>query len=456
MNTFSNKNCPLYQSSDAYTGEKLYEREADSLSDLQNTMRRLRREQQTWAGLKVTERTALLQQFAERLKENKDNLADMVSEEVGRCLRECHAELDKSIDLIEYYSRLAPELLDKKTITTQASLSQVRFEPLGTVLAIMPWNYPIWQLIRFAIPALCAGNACVIKPAPSVVRVTEALFKLVADLPFAAVYLNNADIEAAIALSDAMAFTGSTQTGQYLASLAGKHLKKCVLELGGSNAFIVLKDADIEQAAKDACHSRFRDAGQSCNAAKRIIIEDAIFADFQQAFLAQCQQLIMGNPKEANTTLAPLHTEAVRNRVHEQVLDAVANGAHCLLGGTLPKETGNFYPATVLDQVSPNCRIYREEVFGPVVSLLHAQDATDAIRLANDNPFGLGAAIYSNDIDGAWALASQLNVGSVFINRHTSSDLRLPFGGVKASGFGRELSEFGLYEFVNVKTYWQK
>ncbi len=456
MNTLNNKSAMLYQSNNAYTGETLYQRPIDALPTLQNKMQQLRQTQKDWASLKVTDRTAQLQLFAERLARHKDALAQMVCEEVGRCLRECHAELDKSIELIQYYSRLAPELLDKKTIATQASLSQVRFEPLGIVLAVMPWNYPIWQLIRFAIPALCAGNACVVKPAPSVVRVTEALFKITEDLPFIAVYLANEDTEAAIALSDAMAFTGSTQTGQHLASLAGKHLKKSVLELGGSNAFIVLKDADIEQAAKDACHSRFRDAGQSCNAAKRIIVEESVFEAFKTAFLQECQNLHMGNPMQPETTLAPLHTLAVRNKAHEQVLDAIANGAVCLLGGTLPDANSHFYPATVLDKVNPNCRMYREEVFGPVVSLLHAKDAADAIALANDNPFGLGAAIYSADVQTAWQLASDLNVGSVFINRHTSSDLRLPFGGVKASGFGRELSEFGLYEFVNVKTYWQK
>ncbi len=448
---------PAFRSVHAYTGEVLAERAATPLLEFQAALAALKPRQQAFAALKVTERTARLQALARTLAECKQELAQMVCAEVGRCLRECEAELDKSIDLIDYYVRLAPELLADKTIATQASLSQVRFEPLGTVLAVMPWNYPIWQILRFAVPALCAGNACVVKPAPSVAQVTAALFECVAeDLPFQAAYLDHVDVAWAIAHTDALAFTGSTTTGRHLAALAGQHLKKCVLELGGSNAFIVLDDADVAQAAKDACHSRFRDAGQSCNAAKRLIVTEAVAEPFITAFLAECRQLHMGDPRLPETTLAPLHSQAVRARVHAQVQDALAHGARCLLGGTLPSGQGHFYPATVLDAVSPACRVLQEEVFGPVISILRAQDAAEAVRLANDTPFGLGASIYSQDTEAAWQWAAQLQVGSVFINRHTSSDLRLPFGGVKDSGFGRELSEFGLYEFVNIKSYWQR
>lgn len=229
-----------------------------------------------------------------------------------------------------------------------------------------------------------------------------------------------------------------------------------MLELGGSNAFIVLADADIEQAAEEACHSRFRDAGQSCNAAKRLIVVDAVAEAFIEAFVRHSRRLQTGAPWLPETTLAPLHRADVRQRVHEQVLDAVAQGAQCLLGGEIPDGRGWFYPATVLDHIHAGCRVYREEVFGPVAAIIRARDAAHAVALANDSPFGLGASIYSRNTDAAWALAAQLETGSVFINRHTSSDVRLPFGGVKDSGFGRELSGFGLYEFVNVKTYWQK
>lgn len=446
-----------YISTNPANGQVFFAREADSSAHFQAALNHLREKQKAFAALSVPQRTAALLRFAENLEKHKQILSEMVCLEVGRCLSECLAETEKSIGLIRYYAQLAPQLLAHQTIATNASLSQVRFEPLGVVFAVMPWNYPIWQVLRFAIPALCAGNACLVKPAPSVGKVTAALFDLVEDdLPFAAAFLDHDDVEMAISQTDALAFTGSTQTGRHLASLAGKHLKKCVLELGGSNAFLVFPDADLKQAAHDACYARFRDAGQSCNAAKRIIVVDEVADEFVALFLEVCKQLKTGNPMQPETTLAPLHSEALRQNAHEQVLDAISFGAHCLTGGILPEGDGYFYEATVLDYVNPDCRVYHEEVFAPVASILRAPDTQGAITLANDSRFGLGASIYSADTEAAWRWAEQLNTGSVFINRHTSSDLRLPFGGVKDSGFGRELSEFGLYEFVNVKAYWQK
>lgn len=447
----------MYISTHAFSAQVLGERTADDLQVFEQSVAQLRGLQDAWSALKITERTAMLLSVAERIEADKEALAEAVCLEVGRCLRECQAEIDKTVDLIRYYAKLAPELLAAKTITTQASLSQVRFEPLGLVLAVMPWNYPVWQIMRFAIPALCAGNACLVKPAPSVAQVTAKLMELIDEaIPLRASYLKHEHIETAIAASDALAFTGSTATGSYLASLAGKHIKKCVLELGGSNAFIVLDDADIEQAAHDVVYSRFRDAGQSCNAAKRLIVTPKVADEVIAKVVELSKQLVMGDPMRPETTLAPLHTQELQHKAHAQVEDAKKHGAKVLCGGQLPPGAGYFYPATVLDGVNPNCRVYQEEVFAPVLSVLRAENETDAIRLANDTDFGLGAAIYSADTASAWELAKKLQAGSVFINRHTSSDLRLPFGGIKQSGFGRELSEFGLYEFVNVKSYWQK
>ena len=448
----------MFRSTHILSGATLYERPAQSAQAFQTALSGLKTRQRAFAAFSAAERAAALEAFGGRLEAESGRLARMICEEVGRCLRECEAEMDKSVSLIRYYAKLAPQLLQHQTIATQASLSQVRFEPLGVVLAVMPWNYPVWQIIRFAVPALCSGNACLVKPAPSVARVTAALFDIVgSELPWRAAWLAHEDVEHAIAQTDALAFTGSANVGRRLAGYAGSHLKKCVMELGGSNAFIVLDDADIAQAAADACYARFRDAGQSCNAGKRIILTEGIAAEFTRLFLEHCRHLTPGCPLDPDTTLAPLHRKDLQLQVHEQVQDALEHGARLLLGGELPNEADTtFYPATVLDNITPACRMYREEVFGPAVGIFHARDAADAVRLANDNPFGLGASIYSANLDKAWSLGQQIEAGSVFINRHTSSDLRLPFGGVKDSGFGRELSEFGLYEFVNVKAYWQK
>lgn len=446
----------MYRSQHVYTQTPLFERPAQTPAETRAQHRALRRRQQSFAALHITERTALLSGLADRLSQNRGRLARMVCEEVGRCLRECEAELDKSVELIRYYAKLAPEFLAGKTIATQASLSGVSFEPLGVVLAVMPWNYPVWQVLRFAVPALCAGNACWVKPAPSVGRVSSALFELAgADLPLQAAWLAHEDTEAAIAASDALAFTGSTETGRRLAALAGTHLKKSVLELGGSNAFIVLPDADLAQAAEDLCYSRFRDAGQSCNAAKRLIVCDSVADRFIALLAEHTARLRTGDPILPETTLAPLHRADLRARVHAQAEDAQRHGARLLCGGTLP-EHPTAYPATLIDGLTPQCRMWHEEVFGPALGIIRVPDADAAVAAANATRFGLGASLYTRNMKLAHKLAGRLQAGSVFINRHTSSDLRLPFGGIKDSGYGRELSEFGLYEFVNVKAYWQK
>ncbi|MEN9986692.1 MAG: hypothetical protein RI925_2194 [Pseudomonadota bacterium] len=441
------------------TGAVFFTRPAWTPAQLDHHLDALRAAQLHWRRQSVAVRCATLLALSQQLLAHRDELARLISSEVGKLIGECQAEVEKSAKLCHYYAELAPQLLAAQEIPTLASRSGVSFEPLGLVLAVMPWNYPVWQVLRFAVPALAAGNGCLVKPAPSVPQTSQRLLELVREAGIDALdmaWIDTPLVEHAIIRCDAVAFTGSTRTGSRMAELAGRHIKKSVLELGGSNPCIVLADADIALAAEEAAHSRFRDAGQSCNAAKRMIVVPDIAEAFLQAFLAAARRQQPGNPLDPDTTLAPLARADLRTALHEQVCDAVAHGARCLLGGELPDGPGFFYPATVLDQVTPACRVWREETFGPVATVLRAQSDADAIRLANDTPFGLGASLYSADLDRAQALAAELEVGSVFINRHTSSDLRLPFGGVKASGYGRELSEFGLYEFVNVKTYWQR
>jgi succinate-semialdehyde dehydrogenase/glutarate-semialdehyde dehydrogenase/succinate-semialdehyde dehydrogenase len=448
-----------FKSCNPATAEEVFTRDAWPHEQLSLAIDALKTARRPWSRLPIEERAARMMRLADQLMQEKQALAALVSLEVGKRTAECLAEIDKSEKLIRYYSSLAPSLLQPLLIPTHGSRSGVAFDPLGTVLAIMPWNYPVWQVLRFAVPALMAGNACLVKPAPVVPQSTQKLLDCaraagldVLDIA----WIDHEQVEEAISQTDAVAFTGSTTTGRHIASLAGRHLKKTVLELGGSNPFIVLADADVEAAAHEAVHSRFRDAGQSCNAAKRMIVVPEIADKFIKLFVEEAAQLRTGLPSDPATTLAPLTRADLRAALHGQVEDAMAHGAKLLLGGEIPAGRGFYYPATVLDHVNPACRVYREEVFGPVASILRASDEADAIRLANDTPFGLGAAIYSSDTARAWQLARDIEAGSVFINRHTSSDLRLPFGGVKDSGYGRELSEFGLYEFVNVKTYWQK
>lgn len=448
-----------YTSCNPATGQVLFTRPPEADDQLIVRISALRTAQHVWRTLTPEQRAVPLLALADALQAHREKLAALITMEVGRRTTECLAEIDKSTQLIRYYAELAPDLLATKVIPTQASHSEVCFEPLGLVCAIMPWNYPVWQVLRFAIPALFAGNACLLKPAPSVPQTTMALLELIRQTGlgvFDVGWLCNDQVEQAIRLSDAVAFTGSTDTGRLIAILAGRHIKKTILELGGSNPFIVLADANVHTAARDACASRFRDAGQSCNAAKRLVVVPEIAEAFIDAFIEQASKLKPGDPSLPETTLAPLARADLREGLHAQVLDAQANGASLLLGGKMQEGPGFFYPATVLDQVNPRCSAYYEEVFGPVAVILRAASEDNAIQLANDTPYGLGASIYTANIERGWRLARCIESGSVFINRHTSSDLRLPFGGVKSSGYGRELSEFGIYEFVNVKTYWQK
>ncbi|NDV13219.1 aldehyde dehydrogenase family protein [Crenobacter caeni] len=448
-----------YTSCNSATGEVVHTRPAWTADQLAACVHRLREARAHWAAQPVTDRATALRAMADALERRREELAALVTLEVGKRTAECLAEIDKSVQLIRYYAELAPRLLAARDIPTQASRSGVSFEPLGLVLAVMPWNYPVWQVLRFAVPALIAGNGCLVKPAPSVPLASSLLTDIVQGsgiATFDTAWLANEEVEDAIRLSDAVAFTGSTATGRVIAGLAGRHLKKSVLELGGSNPFIVLADADLDEAAYEAAHSRFRDAGQSCNAAKRLIVVPEIADAFVERFTAHARALRLGPPTDAATTLGPLARADLREALHAQVLDAIQHGARLLCGGQMSGGAGFYYPATVLDAVNPRCRVWHEEVFGPVASVIRVADEDEAIRVANDTPFGLGASIFSADTHRARALGARIEAGAVYINRYTSSDLRLPFGGVKASGYGRELSEFGLYEFVNVKTWWQK
>jgi len=347
-----------------------------------------------------------------------------------------------------------------EVVETEASRSFVTFQPLGVVLAVMPWNFPFWQVFRFAAPALMAGNAGVLKHASNVPGCALAIAKIFRQAGFPdhllqTLLIGSGQVEAVVAhpLVKAVTLTGSTPAGQAVASQAGAMVKKTVLELGGSDPYIILADADVEAAVRTCVASRLINNGQSCIAAKRFIVVESIREPVEARFVAQMRVARMGDPLAEDTTVGPLARHDLRDTLHQQVQVSIAQGAHCLLGGTIPAGQGAFYPPTVLTQVSKGMPAYDEELFGPVAAIIAVRDEAEAIRVANDSPFGLGAAVFTQDIAKGERLAAQeLEAGCCCVNTLVQSDPRLPFGGVKASGYGRELSHYGIKEFVNIKT----
>lgn len=419
--------------------------------------------QAAWCRIDIGERSGLLQKAAGVLRERSDEFARLVTLEMGKPLREAKAEVEKCALGCEYYAMHAAHFLESEPVETDAGKSYVAFEPLGTVLAVMPWNFPFWQVFRFAAPALMAGNAAVLKHASSVPQCALAIEEIfrVSGFPeyiFTTLLIEVDQVEDAIAsrFVQAVTLTGSEPAGRKVAAMAGQHLKKCVLELGGSDPFIVLADADLDYAAQMAVASRFLNCGQSCIAAKRFILVPEIADQFLALFKEKTAALKLGDPMDEATQIGPLARLDLRDEVHRQVSDSIAQGAVALLGCKPVEGDGAFYQASILDRVTSKCRAYHEELFGPVACVIRAVNAEDAMRIANDTKFGLGASIWSRDTVHAENLAREIQSGSVFINGMVKSDPRLPFGGINASGFGRELSYQGLREFVNEKTVWVK
>ena len=417
--------------------------------------------QQTWAQTPMPRRAEVLREVAAHLRAQADSYAALITQEMGKLLREARAEVEKCASGCDFYAHHAAEFLREETVQTDAGKSYVAYYPLGVVLAVMPWNFPFWQVFRAAAPALMAGNAIVLKHASNVPQCALALEKIfkAGGLPdglFTTLMIESDQVADAIAhpAVQAVTLTGSETAGRKVAACAGQHLKKCVLELGGSDPFIVLRDADIEFTAEQAVASRFLNCGQSCIAAKRFILVPEIAEAFLQAFRAKVEALQCGDPTQDATDIGPMARLDLRETLHHQVMDSIAQGAVALTGCKPRDGRGNFYPASILDRVTEKARAYHEELFGPVAVVIRALDEADALRIANQTRFGLGSSIWSQDVVHAELLAVQLQAGCTFINGMVKSDPRLPFGGVKASGFGRELSQHGIREFVNVKTVW--
>lgn len=416
---------------------------------------------QNWRQTAFSRRAALMEILAGLLRQQREQLADLITLEVGKLKREALGEIDKCALCCDYYAVHAEPFLRAEVMPSDALESYVRYEPLGVVLAVMPWNFPFWQVFRFAAPALMAGNAGVLKHASNVPQCARAIERLFVEAGFPAglfraLMVDSGDVADVIASPHiaAVTLTGSEVAGRSVAAAAGQALKKCVLELGGSDPFIVLADANLEQASSAAVQSRFLNGGQSCIAAKRFVLVPEIAEAFLDLFAAKVATLQPGDPADAATTLPPLARPDLRDVLHQQVLASLQQGAVARLGCTPLSGAGNFYAPSILDGVKPGMPAYQEELFGPVAVILRATDEADAIRLANDTRFGLGASIWSRDSVRAEKLARQILAGSVFINGIVKSDPRLPFGGIKDSGYGRELSYHGIREFVNAKTVW--
>jgi succinate-semialdehyde dehydrogenase/glutarate-semialdehyde dehydrogenase len=409
----------------------------------------------------LSERLPLLRRAASLLRQRKEELAPQASLEMGKPLTEALAELEKCVWCLEFYADAGPDFLREDIVPTAAADSRVVYEPLGLVLAIMPWNYPFWQVIRAVAPILVGGNGLVLKHASNVPGCSLAIESVFADAGFPAGLVTTLLVGAgrvAGVIGDrriaAVTFTGSTPAGRSIAAEAGRALKKQVLELGGSDPFIVLADADISSAAKAAVRSRFQNTGQSCIAAKRFIVQAEVADDFVDAVLAEVDRLVVGDPFAEGVTQGPMARTNLRDELDAQVQASVCEGARLLRGGKSLPGPGAFYTPTVLDAVTPEMTVAREETFGPAAAILRTRDAAEAVRIANGTSFGLGAALWTTDHDRAAALARQLEVGAVFVNGVVASDPRLPFGGVKESGYGRELGVLGVREFTNAKTIW--
>ncbi len=417
-----------------------------------------------WRHTVIATRAAALKEAGKLLREEKNSLARLMALEMGKPITQGRAEIEKCAGVCEYYAGEAPRFLAPEPVQTEAIASYVAFEPLGILLAIMPWNFPFWQVFRAATPALMAGNGMVLKHASNVCGCSLAIEDIMsrAGFPpglFRSLLLGSSRVGRLIGhpLINAATLTGSTPAGMAVASQAGVALKKTVLELGGSDPYLILDDADLELAAEKCVASRLINAGQSCIAAKRFIAVESVRKEFESLLVERMREQVMGNPLEENVAVGPLARLDLRESLHSQVTKSIALGSRCLLGGTIPSGPGAYYPPTVLSNVSKGMPVYDEETFGPVAAIITVADEDEAVRVANDSPFGLGAAVFTRDLKRGESLAREkLEAGSCFVNDFVRSDARLPFGGIKQSGYGRELSSFGIREFVNVKTVYIK
>lgn len=450
-------------STDPTTGGTLAEYDEMSAAEVDAALTRAASAFTTWRRTSFADRAAVVRSVDAELRRRKAELARLMALEMGKPLAQGQAEVDKCAAAAVFFADRAERLLADEEVSTEASRSFVTFKPLGVVLGVMPWNFPFWQVFRYAIPAVMAGNTTVLKHASNVTGCALLIEEIwqASGAPagvFQTLRLGSSRVGEIIddERVSAVTLTGSTPAGRTVAARAGQALKKTVLELGGSDPYVILDDADLESAVKTCVAARLINSGQSCVAAKRFICTTARQAEVEELFTAMMRSKSIGDPLTA-VDVGPQARLDLRDDLHRQVEESVAAGARVLLGGTVDSSAGAFYPPTVLTDVRPGMPAYDEELFGPVAAIIPAVDEQDALRIANDTAFGLGAAVFTRDIArGTEIAAAELDAGNCFVNDSVRSDVRLPFGGIKQSGYGRELSAFGIREFTNVKTVWVK
>jgi succinate-semialdehyde dehydrogenase/glutarate-semialdehyde dehydrogenase len=447
------------------TGKTLAEYPAFSDADVDAALDRAAAAQTGWAALPYPERAAVLRRAAEGLRSGVDGLALLVTREMGKPLAEARAEVEKCATACDYYAEHAGDFLADEPVDTSADGSWIGYEPVGVVLAVMPWNFPLWQVLRFAAPALMAGNAALLKHSPNTTGCAVAVEEILAAAGapaglFAALVVTEPDVPAVTQrlIEDprvgAVTITGSERAGMAVGSAAGRAIKKSVLELGGSDPFVVLADADLPRVAAMAARGRLLNAGQSCISPKRFVVDASVADEFTRLLVAEVEALTVGDPEAPGTDVGPMAREDLLEGVHRQVEASVAAGARLLTGGRRLDGPGHFYAPTVLADVAPGQPAYDAEIFGPVAAVIVVDGEDEAVRIANDTRFGLGASVWTSDPARGVAVGRRIRSGAVFVNALVASDVRMPFGGTRASGYGRELAAAGIREFVNVRTWW--
>ncbi len=443
-----------------YTSEKVFEIREFNDDEIQKALDKADEQYKSWKKTSFAERAALMKSVGDELRKNVENYAAVITLEMGKPISESAAEIEKCAKLCDYYAENAEKHLVDKEIETEAYRSYVKYEPIGVVLAIMPWNYPFWQVFRFAVPGLMAGNTAVLKHASNVMNSAQNIEDIFKKAGFPQGCFTNLPVSSAVVekiiknpIVKAVTLTGSEKAGRSVAAAAGSEIKKTVLELGGSNALIVFADCNLNETVKSCVLSRFQNAGQSCIAGKRLLVEASIVNEFTAAFIEQVKQLKQGDPMEKQTSIATMARVDLAEELEGQLKKSVEMGAKILLGGK--RENASFEP-TVLDNVTPDMPLFQEETFGPVIGITTFDTDQQAVDLANESSFGLGVSLYTEDLDRAYKLIPKFDDGAVFVNEIVKSDQRLPFGGTKNSGYGRELSVDGIQEFVNKKTVYIK